>query len=213
MKFIHRALPLLLAPLYASAAITLTYHAGFDNLPITLIDQEIELENVAGAPDYPTASIRNIFHHDFYNECYGLSEIGFMRHRITEADCLYFFRASDIDANAPATGSYFAIENHARVYWMVGDGNLVDGATWGSDNYILMRDLSNDTIIAVLQFDFDQTTGAATLLASAIDLNGLTYSQGVRAITGAPIPEPASFATLAGFGVLALGATRRRGRA
>jgi len=203
---------LLLAPVFASAGITVTYHNfEFDNAEIEIVPGQIYLEDVAASPDYPSASIRNLLHHSFADECFGDSQIGFVRHRYTEDICAYFFRATDLDANAPENGEYYAVENWGRVYWM-GDNQLVDGAIWGSDNYVLMRDLSTGKSIAVLQLNFDQNTGLATLVASAIALDGLTFSQGVRAISGIPIPEPASFATLAAAGALGLAATHRRRR-
>src|SRR5690606_3281496 len=109
---------------------------------------QIYLEDVAPSESYPSASIRNLLHHSFYDECFGDSQIGFVRHRYTEEVCAYFFRAADIDAHDPANGDYYAVENWGRVYWM-GDNQLVDGATWGSDNYVLMRDLATNKFIAV----------------------------------------------------------------
>lgn len=210
MKKALIALSSLLTASIASAAITVTYYDFvFDDTEIEIVPDQIYLEDVAASPEYPSASIRNLLHHSFADECFGDSQIGFVRHRYSSDVCAYFFRAADIGDSDPANGDYYAVENWGRVYWM-GDNQLVDGAIAGSDNFVLMRDLATDKLIAVLQLNLDPTTGIATLLASAVDLDGLTYSSAVRAIQGAAIPEPASFSIVAGLGVLTTAATRRR---
>ncbi len=211
MKIARRLLALLIFPLCASAAITVERFDPFDPLPVTLIPDEIYLQDVVEFGEHPTTSIRNLYHEDFYEECGGESLLGFARFRHTALSCTYFFRSTDINENDPALGDYpFGIESWSRVYWKGGDDELFDGAQWGSDNYLMMRHLTNNTIVAVLQFNFDQFTGAS-LVGYALDLDGLTFTEGVLAINAAAIPEPSTYAAI--FGAVALGAVviaRRR---
>lgn len=202
---------LLLAPVCSFAGITVTHFTDASLGGAELDPTDIYLDGVYEGGSYPTASIRNLYHLDYYDDCYGESKIGFLRHRITKDDCLYFFRAEDVGDNDPANGTYYALETHARTYWMA-ENALVDGATWGSDNYLVMHDSERGVVVAILQLDFNESTGKATLLASAINFDGLTFTEGVAAIN-APIPEPAGFAVLAAVGTLAFAAGRRRRRA
>jgi len=208
------ALALLILPLCASAEITAARFDAFAPLPLTLLPDELYLEHVDGGEQYPSASIRNIFHVDYYEDCGGISLFGFARFRHTEEACTYFFRSTAIYENDPAFGVYpYGIESWSRVYWKVGEGSdeeLVDGAQWGSDNYVMLRHRDLETNVGVLQFDFSQDNGAR-LVGYALDLDGLTFTDGVLAIQAAAIPEPSTYAAI--FGAVALGAVvivRRR---
>jgi hypothetical protein len=197
---------LLCLPLSVSAAVTVNFYSGLNNLPQTVLADQIDLANATDLSE-GYARINNGAH----VESGGESMIGFMRFRYGDDVCGYFYRSSNRDNEDPAFSDFESIETWGYVYWQ-GDGSLVDGAQWGSDNYILMRN-ELQTVVGVLQFHFDESTLTASLIASAIDLEGLTFTQGINAIEAAAIPEPAAFAMLAGavgFGIVVL---RRRRRA
>lgn len=205
MKIFSLCLLLILGPLCGSAAIVVNFYSGTDNLPQTVLAGQIDLAEATGlSTGY--ARINNLAHAAFASG--GESTIGFMRFRYGDDVCGYFYRSSNRDNDDPVLSDFNSIETWQYVYWQ-GDGALVDGAQWGSDNFILMRD-ATDTIVGVLQFNFDELTQSPTLLASAIDLGGLTFSQGVSAIETFVIPEPSAFAVIAGLLALGFTVSRRR---
>jgi hypothetical protein len=210
MKIFKLCLALLFAPLCGSAAVVVNFYTGTNNLPQEIVSDQIYLDHATGLSE-GYAAIRNLAHETII-ECDGESKIGFMRFRYGDELCGYFYRASNRGAEDPIYTDYESIESWASVYWM-GDGALVDGAQWGSDNYVMMRDES-DVMIAVFQFNFDQSNQTAHLIASAIDFNGLTFTQAVTAIQAAAIPEPSTYAAIlavVGLGFVTI-ARRRRNR-
>lgn len=182
---------LAMSALSSSAAITVSSYGSA--LPQSVTGQVL-VEGAGLPPGY--ARIENSSHTAFG----GTSSITFGRYQLPDTTCVYWFRGSETFASV----NY--LESWQYVYWQgFGDGTLVDGAVWGNDNFLLMHDGSQ--AIGVLQFDFDQTTGDVTLLASAVDPAGISFADGVAAIQA--IPEP-SAPLIAGAGLALLAAGRRR---
>ncbi|MCR6655613.1 MAG: PEP-CTERM sorting domain-containing protein [Opitutus sp.] len=213
MKRILFCFALLAAPLCAIPTTTSVsfYNSPIGNVATTVFAGQIELARTPSL-DAGYYAIDNLAHFEF--EQGGTSDIGFMRFRYGDNICGYFYRASNRGSDDPFFSDYNSIETWKSVYWaaVVDEvpGSLVDGAQWGSDNYILMRD-GDGTMVAVLQFNFDQDTYTASLVASAVNLGGLTFTEAVDAINAAAIPEPSTYAAI--FGAVALGAVviaRRR---
>jgi len=133
-------------------------------------------------------------------------DIRFIRHIVSvEPDiCFYWFRA-DGDPT-----QYRNTEQWPNVYWYVADScEFVDGATYGSDNFVLLHSASSNKIVGVLQYELTDTNyvaNAPRLLAWAVDPEGLTFAQGVAAIQGVPEPSAAALALIAGT----LAGVRRR---
>jgi hypothetical protein len=176
------------------AAITVQLHGGTDNLPTTALG--ITLKNVAGLdPGY--ASVLN----DSHTISGGVSDYEFARYVPDGGGtCIYWFGASDLPTD------YF--DSHAEVYWLgYGDSTLVDGAKWGSDNYVHV--VSSETSIGILQFNFDEATEPASLVASALDTGGITFADGVAAIQAASVPEPSPVLLLVA-GVFGMSALQRK---
>ncbi len=215
MKRILFCFALLAAPLCAIPTTTsVTFHnSPIGNVATTVFAGQIELARTANLPPGYFA-IDNIANSAL--ALGGLSDVGFMRFRYSEEVCVYYYRYSNRGSDDPFLTAYDKIETWESVYWaaVVDEvpGTLVDGAQWGSDNYILMRSTSQpDTVVAVLQVNFDQDTYTASLVASAVNFGGLTFTEAVDAINAAAIPEPSTYAAI--FGAVALGAVviaRRR---
>ena len=209
MKRSFLCLALLAAPLCAiPPTTTVTFHnTTLGDVATIVFDGKIELAEQQGlSPGYH--AIDNLANVEFG----GTSHIGFTRFRKNVTECDYFFRASTWDSD-PFEAGYQAIEVWETVYWaaeVMGEpGTLVDGAQWGSDNYVLMLDENEGKLVAVLQFYFDQNDYTATLIGAAVNLDGLTFMEGVLALQA--IPEPSTYAAI--FGAVALGAVvivRRR---
>lgn len=178
--------------LVSSAAITVSSHSGA--LPQSVTGQVL-VEGAGLLPGY--ARIENSSHTAFG----GSSSITFGRYQLPDTTCVYWFRGTETFASV----NY--LESWQYVYWQgFGDGTLVDGAVWGNDNFLLMHDGSQ--AIGVLQFNFDQATGDVTLLGSAVDPAGISFSDGVAAIQA--IPEPSAPLVVAGGMALMLVRRRRR---
>lgn len=175
--------------LSCSAAISVNYHGA--DLPQNVTGQML-VEGAGLSAGY--ARIENSSHTNFG----GSSAITFGRYFDGANNCVYWFRATD------TLGSFY--DSWEYVYWQgFGDGTLVDGAVWGTDNFVLLQ--NGGTAIAVLQFEFVQSTGDVRLIASAVDMSGITFSAGVAALQ--QVPEPGA-AVLAGTALLALLTRRRR---
>lgn len=135
------------------------------------------------------------------------SDFKFIRHIVSvEPDiCFYWFRADDDPTQ------YANTEQWSDVYWYIAAScEFVDGATYGSDNFVLLHSASSNKIVGVLQYeltDTDYEANAPRLLAWAVDPEGLTFAQGVAAIQGIPEPSAVVFALLTGTLV---GVRRRR---
>ena len=209
MKRTFLCFALLTAPLCAipPSTTTVTFHnTTLGDAATIVFDGKIELAEKQGLSPgyYAIDNIANL-------ALGGTSDIGFTRFRRNDTECDYFFRASTWDSD-PFEAGYQAIEVWETVYWaavMDEPGTLVDGAQWGSDNYVLMLDENEGKLVAVLQFYFNQNDYTATLIGAAVNLDGLTFMEGVLALQA--IPEPSTYAAI--FGAVALGAVvivRRR---
>ena len=151
MKIISFCLLLFLGPVVGSAAISVNFYSGTENLPQTVLADQIDLAEATGlSAGY--ARIDNLAHSAFGGD----STIGFMRFRYGE-ECDYFYRSANRDDEDPAFSGFNAIETWQYVYWQ-GNGALVDGAEWGTDNYILMQDAEN-TVVAVLRSTSTNSSG------------------------------------------------------
>jgi hypothetical protein len=178
--------------LVSTAAITVSTYGGA--LPQSVTGQVL-VEGAGLSPGY--ARIENSSHTAFG----GASSVTFGRYQLADTSCVYWFRGAETFASV----NY--LESWEYVYWQgFGNGTLVDGAVWGNDNFLLMRDANQ--VIGVLQFNFDQSSGSVTLLASAVDPAGITFADGVAAIQA--VPEPSAL-VIAGAGAgLLMGRRRRR---
>jgi hypothetical protein len=139
------------------------------------------------------------------------SDVLFTRHIVSVEDdiCYYWFRSMDDPGAWPDTEAW------NDVYWYVMDDCVfVDGAVEGDDNFVLLRN-AEGLDIGVLRISFQDplNTGGAEaaaptkILAYAVDANGLSFADGVAAITAVPEPSTALLG-----GVALLGGLLRRKR-
>jgi hypothetical protein len=186
-----------LLALPAQAAITVnTFGTG------TTLPQEIsELGTTVGSNSSVGPGYRALNSSD--------SNFKFVRHVLSEAPdpevCHYWFRA-DSD---PTTTPYLRTEAWSDVYWFVVDTCIfVDNAQDGTDNFVLLRSESTGMLVGVLQYHLDDNEPfTASLLAYAVDPNGLTFADGVAAIQA--VPEPSAI-LLSGAALTFAGLRRRR---
>jgi len=179
-----------------SAVITVELFSGEDNLPAVALGDSL---NNRSDLDPGYAAIFN----DSHTSYSGTSDFEFARYYPEEsAVCVYWFGADEV----PVT--YY--DSYASVHWLgYGNSTLVDGAKWGSDNFIHV--VSSEITVGILQFNFDELSESATLIAAALDEGGLNFADGVAAIQAASVPEPSTYAGILAITVLFYVARRHRG--
>lgn len=183
---------LLTAP--AQAATSVTYYGGESSLPITIGSTIISY--VSPEDD------------GYYKFGITASQGGFGRYEAGPDMCYYWYHVSD----AMATGgmSLDSPEIYDTTYCCAGpsefESYLVDGATWGDDNYISYYD-TDDRMVAVLRFAFTEGTSEITLLSVAYNSEGITFAEGI--LQAATVPEPSSLFLL-GLGSASALLVRRR---
>lgn len=171
-----------------------TYNGSPANLPLSIGNALIEFELLNDGTYFK----------------YGIkaSEGGFGWFVLQDSSCVYWFHTSDLPDIEAMTSNL--LEVYGTTYCCAGpspqNSYLVDGATWGSDNYISYFD-KNEKMVAVLRFGFTEGETEVRLLSIAYNAEGLTVREGITAASA--VPEPTGALLL---GVVAMGATLRRRR-